>query len=72
VIALYQGGYKETVIDGKTGVFFGDLQIGSLQLAINKFATMKFKTEELKKNAARFSFEHFKKEILALIQKSKS
>lgn len=72
VIALYQGGYKETVIDGKTGVFFGDLQIGSLQLAINKFETMKFKTEELKKNAARFSFEHFKKEILALIQKSKS
>jgi glycosyltransferase involved in cell wall biosynthesis len=72
VIALYQGGYKETVIDGKTGVFFGDLQIGSLQLAINKFETMKFKTEELKKNAARFSNENFKKQILDLIEKTKS
>lgn len=71
VIALYEGGYQETIIENKTGVFFGELQIGSLQLAINKFETLKFKVEDLRKNAEKFSKEQFKKKLLGLIEKSK-
>lgn len=71
VIAFDQGGYRETIINEKTGIFFGDLEIGSLQLAINKFETIKFKTEEIKKNVQKYSKDIFKKQILDLIQQSK-
>ena len=70
VIALDQGGYKETIIADKTGIFFEELQVESLQSAINKFETTSIKIEDLKKNAAKFAKENFKKQILDLIEKS--
>jgi glycosyltransferase involved in cell wall biosynthesis len=69
VIALDQGGYKETIIADKTGIFFEKLQVESLQSAINKFETTSIKIEDLKKNAAKFAKENFKKQILDLIEK---
>lgn len=69
VIALDQGGYKETIIADKTGIFFEELQVESLQSAINKFETTSIKIEDLKKNAAKFAKENFKKQILDLIEK---
>jgi glycosyltransferase involved in cell wall biosynthesis len=67
VIAFKEGGYLETVIEGKTGVFFEDLSKESLQQAIEKIDQQKFKAEDLRKNAQKFSKENFKKEILKLI-----
>jgi glycosyltransferase involved in cell wall biosynthesis len=66
---LRLNGCRETVINDKTGIFFGELQIGSLQLAINKFETIKFKTDDLKKNVQKYSKDNFRKEILKLIDK---
>ena len=74
VIAVKKGGYLESVIEGKTGVFFvGDSvqRTGdSLVEVLKNFDEKKFKREDLIKNAERFSKDRFKKEILELINKS--
>jgi glycosyltransferase involved in cell wall biosynthesis len=67
VIAYYGGGYKETVIDGKTGIFFHKQSVESLVEAIKKFERMKIDGEVCKKQAEKFSKERFKKEIQAFI-----
>lgn len=67
VIAFQKGGAIDTVIEGKTGVFFSQQKVESLIKAIRKFKRTKFKKEDLFKNALKFSKEKFKKEILSLI-----
>ena len=63
VIAYYGGGYKETVIDGKTGVFFHEATAQSLADAIKKFEKMQFDPKVCKKQAEKFSKERFIREI---------
>lgn len=63
VIAYYGGGYKETVVDGKTGVFFKDPNTESLVNAIKQFEKMKIDPKNCFKQAEKFSKERFKKEI---------
>jgi glycosyltransferase involved in cell wall biosynthesis len=67
VIAYYGGGYKETVIDGKTGIFFYESSVSSLMAAIRKFEKMKFESKVCKKQAEKFSKERFIKEIKAFV-----
>lgn len=63
VIAFYGGGYKETVLDGKTGVFFKESNVESLTEAIKKLDKMKIDPKDCIKQAEKFSKEKFKKEI---------
>lgn len=70
VVAVRAGGYLETVIEGKTGVFFDKAEVGSLVEVLEKFDEKKFKTEDLKKNAQKFSKENFQKQILELINEN--
>jgi len=63
VIAFNGGGYKETVIDGKTGVLFDDYSVDGLIVAIKKFERLNFNPEDCIKNTQKFSRERFKKEI---------
>ncbi len=63
VIALRSSGYLETVVDGKTGVFFDDLNQESLLNAINLFEKTEFDFDKILKHAGRFSRERFKKEF---------
>ncbi|HVA96474.1 MAG TPA: glycosyltransferase [Candidatus Acidoferrales bacterium] len=63
VIAYYGGGYKETVIDGKTGVFFHESTVSALTAAIKKFEKMTFDPKICKKQAEKFSKERFIREI---------
>ncbi len=67
VIAIKKGGYLESIIEGKTGVFF---EGESLTEVLKNFDEKKFKTEDMRKNAQRFSKGRFKKEILELINKN--
>lgn len=67
VIALNQGGVKETVIGGKTGLFFDERNEDSLIAAVKKFENMKIKSEDCIKQANKFSKERFKKEMLQFI-----
>lgn len=70
VVAFYGGGYKETVIDGKTGVFFKEYTIECLLEAIKRFEKTKFSSEVCKKNAQRFSPEVFDKKIRDFVDKA--
>jgi glycosyltransferase involved in cell wall biosynthesis len=65
VIAYARGGSLETVIDGKTGIFFNENTEDSFIEAINKFLKFeeKFKKEEARENAKRFDKEVFKNNI---------
>jgi len=67
VIALNQGGVKETVVDGKTGIFFDERTPESLAKAVQRFETMKFKSEDCIAQAKKFSKERFKKEMLQFV-----
>ena len=59
IIALKQGGVMETVVDGKTGLFFDDSTSESLIIALEKFKTIKFDVQTCQKQARKFSKEQF-------------
>ena len=69
VIAFRAGGYLETVVEGKTGVFFDELTTESLWTALQKFEKIKWSTAALRKHAQKFSEENFKKQIRDLVQR---
>lgn len=70
VIAFYGGGYKESVIEGKTGLFFRELSVDSLLDAIKKFDTMKLSTKDCVRQAETFSKARFQKEIKEFVKKA--
>lgn len=63
VIALRQGGALESIVEGKTGVFFDEPKASSLEKAIKKFENMKLKPSDCRKQAEKFSKERFVKEV---------
>lgn len=69
VIALGEGGMLETVINGKTGVFFKEPTVESLIGAIKKFQKAKIKPEACITQAKKFSKERFKEKIKEFVQK---
>ncbi len=70
VIAFNGGGYKETVINGKTGVLFDDYSVAGLGVAIKKFNDLNYRT--LQKNcleqAKKFCKARFKQEIREFVE----
>ncbi|MFH1971575.1 MAG: glycosyltransferase, partial [Patescibacteria group bacterium] len=68
VVAYYSGGVKESVIEGKTGVFFKEPLVGSLISAIKKFEKIRIDPKECIKQSLNFSKENFDKKILKLIK----
>lgn len=70
VIAFNGGGYRETVVDGKTGVLFDDYSAEGLGEAIKRFGKIKWDEKMIKKNAEKFSKENFKKQMTSLVQHS--
>jgi len=69
VIAFAGGGYLETVIEGKTGTFFEDYSVDGLVKVLKIFDPKKYKPEDCRKQAEKFSKERFKKEIIAYVEK---
>lgn len=69
VIAYDGGGYRETVLQGRTGVLFDDYSASGLIKAIKKFESLKINSEDCIKQAQKFSKERFKKEIEKFISK---
>lgn len=73
VIAPSSGGFLETVVDQKTGLLYGGpgmVNTENLTEVLQKFDSIKFDPEVLRKNAEKFSKERFKKEMLELIEKN--
>lgn len=74
VIAFGKGGARETVLDGKTGVFFKKQETQSVIDAIRKFETLEaqnvFNSEEIARHAQSFSTERFCAQIKEEIEKT--
>lgn len=69
VIAPRAGGFLETIVEGKTGVFFDQATAESLMAVLQNFDPDKFKPGDCQKQAEKFSKERFKSKILDLIKK---
>lgn len=63
VIAYDKGGARDTVIHGKTGVFFEAQTVDSLIKAVKTIDKIKFNRENIYENAQRFSKERFLQEF---------
>lgn len=59
VISYGFGGVLETVIEGRTGIFFDKQEVNSLIEKLKKFEPMKFAQKDCKINAIKFSKEVF-------------
>ena len=71
VIAYRKGGALETVIDGKTGLFFDEQTSESLEETIRRFEKGKQRLDlaEMRLNAERFSCERFQREMRQYAEK---
>jgi glycosyltransferase involved in cell wall biosynthesis len=63
VIAYKKGGACETVIEGRTGLFFSQQTVDSLSNALTKINSINFQPEAIKHHAGQFSVARFEKEI---------
>jgi len=70
VIAYAGGGALETVIDGKTGIFFRDQTSEALEEAVKKFNSDDFDPGFLRQHALQFDKEIFKQKIKNFVEKS--
>lgn len=69
VIALGQGGVKESVVEGETGVFFERPTVKDLVAAIRRFEKMKFDEKKILARSRFFDKENFKKGIERIVNK---
>lgn len=71
VIAYGRGGVCETVIEGKTGLFYAEQNTESLVAAVQEFIEGKsdYALEDLRRNAARFSKERFQQQLAQIVER---
>ncbi len=67
VIAYRSGGAIDTVVEGKTGIFFNEQMWQSLYEAIERFEKTSFDSKIIIRNAKRFNKENFRKGLLKLV-----
>jgi glycosyltransferase involved in cell wall biosynthesis len=67
VLALRSGGVTESVIEGKTGEFFERLTVDCLSQVLKRFDESRYKNQDCRKHAEKFSKERFKKEIQSFV-----
>jgi glycosyltransferase involved in cell wall biosynthesis len=67
VIAYGVGGASESVLDGQTGVLFGEQSVAALAAAIERFEGMLLDGEQARQNARRFGRERFRAEMAEVI-----
>lgn len=70
VIAYRGGGAMETIIDGKTGVFFNQQTPASLVEAVEKSKNINWQSNVIKRYADKFDEANFKEKIKEYINKS--
>ncbi len=70
VIAYASGGVKETVVEGKTGVFYNENAPESLNAAISKFESTKLNPNDCVERAEKFSEKEFDKKIKEVVARA--
>ncbi|MDQ7009082.1 MAG: glycosyltransferase [Candidatus Gracilibacteria bacterium] len=68
VIAYGKGGATETVLDGKTGIYFQKQTVKSLNKAIEKFENTSFNYKEIREHSQNFSKEKFQQNLLKFVE----
>ena len=68
VIALRSGGVTETVVEGKTGVFFNQPTVESLTAAIEQLNHLTIRPEDCIAQAAKFSKERFQQQFKSFVE----
>jgi glycosyltransferase involved in cell wall biosynthesis len=68
VIAYKAGGALETVIHGRTGMFFEEQTVESLSAVIEEFEDFTFDPEKLQAHANTFSYERFCREFKEFVE----
>lgn len=69
VIAFGKGGALETVVDGKTGVFFHEQTEASIQAAVGRFEQeFQFDPDVIRQHACSFSTERFKAQFKSFVE----
>jgi glycosyltransferase involved in cell wall biosynthesis len=67
VIAYNGGGFRESVINLKTGILINSIDVKTIKSAIEKLNRLRWNKKLLLENAKRFSKEKFKKNIKSII-----
>lgn len=68
IVAYKAGGALETVIEGKTGVFFSPQTVDALAGVLAEFEDV-FEQDVIRKNARKFTFDAFKKSFLMSVER---
>ena len=68
VVAFGQGGALETVLEGRTGVFFPEQTVESLTRAVRRLEELPLKPGEARRNSLRFSRQRFEDQVLAFLR----
>jgi len=68
VVAFRGGGYLETVVEGKTGEFFTEPTVEALVAKLKNFAASKYKPEDCRKQAEKFSKKRFVSQFEGLVK----
>lgn len=71
VIAYRKGGATETVVEGKTGLFFDEQTDESLLAVIRNFNSANFNPTEIREHADKFSVQNFQHKINRFIEEHK-
>jgi glycosyltransferase involved in cell wall biosynthesis len=71
VIAYGTGGARETVLDGQTGVLFGEQSAGALAAAIARFEDLDIDFDAPRENARRFGRERFRAQMAEVIERAR-
>ncbi|HEX9679001.1 MAG TPA: glycosyltransferase, partial [Candidatus Saccharimonadales bacterium] len=67
VIAIRGGGSKDIIEDNKTGIFFDEQSVKSLESALKTFKSSRFEAADLTAAAEKFSAVRFREKITELI-----
>jgi len=73
VIAFRGGGYLESVVEGKTGIFFDEPSVECLVETMSLYSQSMYnslKPDDCRRQARKFSKERFKKEILDFVKEN--
>ena len=72
VIAYGVGGAAESVLDGSTGVLFGEQSVTALAEAIERFEGLELDEQRVRENARGFGEARFRAELAAVIDRAAS
>src|SRR5919204_683898 len=68
VIALHEGGVRETVVEGETGAFFDRAEPGALAEVVRSFDALAVDPAACVANARRFDTAHFRRGLRAVVE----